>query len=142
MRKGANDVLNAIRTSRLRAVKSRTPVCILFSPGAGSEGTLISFEDSGAGGPSTNRNNGIKDAGEAVIVESSMPDAIDMYNTTLVTGPSGDPTLRYDAKGLKLPYGTIQFIEMKTQADSYRRVAVDPSGNAKVERSGDGSSWY
>lgn len=129
LRKGANDVIGAIRASRLRAVKERTPVCIDFSLGTGTSGTYTSFEDSGEGGPLTNRNNGIQDGDEPTIVEGEMPEAIEISDVNFT-----NDQMRYGTKGLPMG-GLAGFggsLEMTNAKGNFRYVIVDASGNARV----------
>ena len=131
LRRGANDLLSAIRTSRLRAVKERTPVCIDFYAGTGTSATYLSFEDSGAGGTLSQRNNGVQDGAEPTIVEGEMPEAIEISNITFT-----NEQLRYGTKGLPVggAGGFGGTLEMQNAKGSFRYVVVDASGNARVQR--------
>ena len=131
LRQGANDVLNALRASRLRAVKERTPVCIDFSLGTGTAGTYLSFEDSGDGGPLSQRNDGIQNGTEVTVVEGEMPEAIEISDITFT-----NDQMRYGTKGLPMG-GLAGFggtLEMSNTKGSNRYVIVDASGNARVSR--------
>jgi prepilin-type N-terminal cleavage/methylation domain-containing protein len=114
-----SDVLGAMQSARLRALKDNASVVILFNPGADSYSVFL---DNGAG---ANSGNGIQDGDEPTVRGGSMPAGVNLINTTLV----GD-TLRFDARGF--PNGAGGAVNLLNTKNDTTTITVNATGNSRA----------
>jgi prepilin-type N-terminal cleavage/methylation domain-containing protein len=114
-----SDVLGAMQSARLRALKDNASVVILFNPGADSYSVFL---DNGAG---ANSGNGIQDGDEPTVRGGGMPAGVNLFNTTL----AGD-TLRFDARGF--PNGAGGTVKLVNTKNDTTTITVNATGNSRA----------
>ncbi len=122
----SRDVLSLMNAARTSAIKERKDVVILFDE---NNDSYDAFVNNGT-------TNWTLDPGEKIIKKGSAAPGIDLIAANF----SGNSRIRFDRRGIPEPTsgGTVSF---KTTKDAYQRVQVYPTGNSKIQKSSDGSTW-
>ena len=111
-----SDLLGAMQSARLRALKDNASVVIEFNPGADSYSVFL---DNGAGGG--NSGNSIQDGAESTVMGGAMPAGVDLL---------GGDTLRFDARGFPDPTnGTVNLRNTKNDTTT---ITVNATGNCRA----------
>ena len=129
---GARDVYSAMQYARLKAVKERTPVSIIFNTGADS---FTVFDDA--------NGNGTIDGGDTVLKTGNMPSDVDITNATIFTGLN--TWCGFNTRGL--PVGTppiIGTVELQSTSQIllFKQIRLRISGSVVIRTSTDGGATY
>ena len=132
----ARDLYSTMQKVRLEAVKRNTDIGISFTtvtfPTEG--GGYQVFVDDGAGGGIA--GNAIKDGGEVLLLQSSMPESCSLTSASFL----GNPLSGYTNKGLPLG-NRIGNVQLRNNQSRWYRITLSNSGHVRLEISGDGVNW-
>jgi len=126
----SRDMLATMQLSRLKAVKENASVVVLID--VGNNG-YSAFVDDGAGGGTA--GDRIRNGSEEIVRENSMPEGVELYQTTFSSGYA-----QFNSRGL--PGNGIGSVRMRNGQGRYKGVSVNITGNSKAIISSDsGGSW-
>lgn len=127
---GARDVYSAMQYARLKAVKERTPVSIIFNTGTDS---FTVFDDS--------NGNGSIDGGDTVLKTGNMPPDVDMTNATQFTGLV--TWCGFNTRGLPVQskIGAVQ-LQSTSQNLLLKSIRLRMSGSVVIRTSTDGGANF
>ena len=120
------DLQSTMQYARLRAVKENADVVVVFTVGAGNNGTYTAFVDDG--GTTGNAGDGVQAGGEATIRSGTMPDNVDMYSVTF-TGGTGD-RISFNSRGR--PNGPGGAYMRIASQNRYKGVRVNITGKPAI----------
>jgi type IV fimbrial biogenesis protein FimT len=127
----ARDLKSDMELAKMRAIRENATVAVVCNTGTES---YTVFVDNGAGGGTA--DNWTQDGAEELVISSTMPDGIDMYEASFDGGVS---RCRFDGRGL--PNGLGGHIYMKNRKNKYRGIALSMVGHIQIQESTDGGSW-
>jgi type IV fimbrial biogenesis protein FimT len=123
----ARDLVSNLQKVKMEAVRRNANVVLSFSPQAyvpeGKVGSYQIFVDDGAGGG--NAGNFVKDGGEVVILQATMPDNVSLYSAVF-TGST--TAVGFNSRGLPASNRTGD-IQLKNNNSRAYRVTLGPAGN-------------
>lgn len=117
----ARDVLAILQKTRVQAVKENTNFVLMFDTG---NARYTAFRDDGAGTPA-NSGNGVLDGGEAVIVQNTLANGVDISATTL----PGD-LVAFDTQGIASTAGTITLTD---NSGNVRQISLELAGSSRIQ---------
>ncbi len=126
----SRDVLSVLQGTRVQAVKDNANYTVLFNVGNES---YTAFLDDGAGTPDTTpadgipdgRGNGLLDATETIISQKTLPDGINITNTTL----PGNRVV-FDTQGVASSAGTIS---IANDMGETRQIVLELAGSSRIQ---------
>ena len=127
---GARDVYSAMQYARLKAVKEKTPVSIIFNIGTDS---FTVFDDL--------NGNGTIDGGDTVLKTGNMPPDVDMTNATQFTGLV--TWCGFNTRGLPVQ-SKIGRVELQSTSQNLllKRITLRISGSTVIRTSTDGGATF
>jgi type IV fimbrial biogenesis protein FimT len=127
---GARDVYSAMQYARLKAVKERTPVSIIFNTGADS---FTVFDDA--------NGNGTIDGGDTVLKTGNMPPDVDITNATEFTGLV--TWCGFNTRGLPVQ-SKIGAVELQSTSQNLllKEIRLRISGSTVIRTSTDGGATF
>ena len=127
---GARDVYSAMQYARLKAVKEKTPVSIIFNIGTDS---FTVFDDS--------NGNGTIDGGDTVLKTGNMPPDVNMTNETEFTGLV--TWCGFNSRGLPVQ-SKIGRVELQSTSQNLllKRITLRISGSTVIRTSTDGGATF
>ena len=127
---GARDVYSAMQYARLKAVKEKTPVSIIFNIGTDS---FTVFDDS--------NGNGTIDGGDTVLKTGNMPPDVNMTNETEFTGLV--TWCGFNSRGLPVQ-SKIGRVELQSTSQNLllKRITLRISGSTVIRTSTDGGANF
>jgi len=135
LKSAARDLVSNFQRTRMEAVKRNTNVVISFTPGtyqeAGQVGSYQVFVDNGADGGTA--NNGIRDGTEPILIQTTMPRNVSLYDTNF-----GENTTGYNSQGLSRGNGTVK---LRNNNSVYYKAVFSSAGHIRLEKSTDGENW-
>ena len=117
----SRDVLGILQKTRVQAVKENTNFVLMFDTG---NARYTAFRDDGAGTPA-NSGNGVLDGGEAVIVQNTLANGVDISATTL----PGD-LVAFDTQGIASTAGTITLTD---NSGNVRQISLELAGSSRIQ---------
>ena len=137
LKSAARDVVSNFQRAKLEAVRRNAIVVLSFSPQAyvpkGGVGTYQIFIDDGAGGGTA--DNFIRDGGETVLVQATMPDNVSLYSAVF---SGGTTAAGFNSRGLPTSNRTGD-IAVRNNKSRYYQVSLGVTGNISLKISSDGS---
>ena len=115
-----NDVLGAIQSARLRALKDNSSVAIVFNPGADS---YLVFLDNGNGAGIA--DNSVQDGGEPTIGRGRMAAGVNLVSTSF------GGTLRFDTRGFPVGLGVGGNIILSNNRGASKTITINVTGNSR-----------
>ena len=130
LRSVTRDIVSCFQETKMKAVKENAIAAIFFNVG-GNEYTA--WVDNGAGGGIS--GNLIKDGGEIIFQQTTLPDNISFYQNTNFTAD----TFGFNSRGV--PATTVGTVFINNTKSNYRKVIISIAGNIRVQKSSDGVTW-
>lgn len=135
----ARDLVSNFQKAKMEAVRRNANVVLSFIPQGyvpgGKVGTYQIFVDDGAGGGTA--GNFVKDGGEVVILQATMPGNVSLYSAVF----TGSTTAAgFNSRGLPASNKTGDVL-LRNNNSRYYKVTLGPAGNIALKRSSDGTSW-
>jgi len=127
----ARDIYSVMQNAKIKAAKENADVVVLFDKDAD---TYKSYLDNGEGGGTAGDRN--QNGTEKTLIEGVIPDDVDMYNTVFSVWSN---QTSFNSQGLA--DGGWGYVYLKNDRSKYMRVTLWTTGNLKIEKSTDGSSW-
>jgi len=113
-----NDLLGAIQSARLRALKDHASVTMVFDPAADS---YLVFLDNGVGAGIA--DNSVQDGGEPTIGGGGMPAGVNLVSTSF------GGTLRFDSRGF--PVGAGGDVNLSNNRGASKTITINVTGNSR-----------
>lgn len=138
LRSAARELVADFQTAKIEAVRRNAEVVIEFSPGAFAEaggiGGYTMFIDDGAGGGTA--GDGELNGEEIALKSVAMPRFVTLSRASF---SGSTKSAGYNSRGLSWNRreGNVQI----RTGSLYYKVTLTAAGNARLERSRDGSSW-
>jgi type IV fimbrial biogenesis protein FimT len=132
LRSAARDIVSLMMETKLKAVKENANTAISFDF---VNDTYTAWIDNGTGGGA---GNFIYEPlqGESIFEQAALPNGIDLYQdaSSNIANP-----FAYNNRGF--PASNIGSIFLQNIKSNYRKIIVNLSGNIRVAKSSDGTTW-